>query len=77
MFTGMVTFCTIIPSGREIISRQSEQYQYSYPQLQHTSSQGMAEVDVKVKRLLFIAEHQLKKSVYCEGEPCLYYHFQL
>ena len=32
-----------------MITHQPEQYQYSYPQLHHPSSQGMAEVDVMVK----------------------------
>ena len=35
----------IIPSGHEMISHQSEQNQYGYPQLQHASSQGEPEVD--------------------------------
>ena len=39
----------MIPSGHEVISRQPEQYQYSYHQLQHPSSQGESEIDVMVK----------------------------
>ena len=38
----------IIPSGHEMISHQSEQNQYGYPQLQHPSSQGEAEVDLMI-----------------------------
>ena len=55
-----------------MISHQPEQYQYSYPQLQHPSSQGMAEVDVMVKDnldtlkwLFIIADHLLLALIYC------------
>ena len=40
IFTGMFAFCTIILSGDETISHQSEQ---QHPQLQHPPRQGEAD----------------------------------
>ena len=72
----------MIPSGHEMISRQPEQYQYSYPELQHPSSQGESEIDVMVKDnlhtlkwLFIIADYLLLALIYCDREACLYYDF--
>ena len=54
-----------------MISRQPEQYQYSYPELQHPSSQGESEIDVMVKDnlhtlkwLFIIADYLLHASTH-------------